>query len=53
MVRHEAHMGEIIFVYNILVGKPERKRPLKRSRSGWVENIKMDLRERECGLWTG
>jgi hypothetical protein len=26
-------------------GKPEEKRPLGRSRRGWVDNIKMDLRE--------
>jgi hypothetical protein len=28
-----------------LVGKPEGKRPLLRSRSRWEDNIKMDLRE--------
>jgi hypothetical protein len=27
------------------VGKPEGKRPLGRPRRGWVDNIKMDLRE--------
>jgi hypothetical protein len=27
------------------VGKPERKRPLRRPRCVWVDNIKMDLRE--------
>jgi hypothetical protein len=32
--------------YRILVGKPEEKRPLGRSRRRWVDNIKMDLRER-------
>jgi hypothetical protein len=26
-------------------GKPEGKRPLRRSRRRWVDNIKMDLRE--------
>jgi hypothetical protein len=31
--------------YRILVGKPEGKRPLGRSRRRWVDNIKMDLRE--------
>jgi hypothetical protein len=36
--------------YNILVGKPERKRPLGRTRHRWVNNIKMDLREKE---WDG
>jgi hypothetical protein len=28
-----------------MVGKPEGKRPLGRSRRRWVDNIKMDLRE--------
>jgi hypothetical protein len=31
--------------YNILVRKPEGKRPLGRSRRRWVNNIKIDLRE--------
>jgi hypothetical protein len=29
----------------ILVGRPERKRPLGRARRNWGANIKMDLRE--------
>jgi len=29
----------------ILVGKPEGKRPLARTRRRWENNIKMDLRE--------
>jgi hypothetical protein len=29
----------------ILVGKPEGRRPLRRPRRRWVDNIKMDLRE--------
>jgi hypothetical protein len=33
------------YVYNILVGKPEGKRPLGRPRSRWEENIRLDLRE--------
>jgi hypothetical protein len=37
-------------VYKIFVGKPEGKRPLERPRRGWVDNIKMDLREIE---WDG
>jgi hypothetical protein len=32
--------------YRILVGKPEGKRSLRSPRSRWVDNIKMDLRER-------
>jgi hypothetical protein len=31
--------------YRILVGKPEGKRPLARTRRRWVDNIKMDIRE--------
>jgi hypothetical protein len=31
--------------YRILVGKPEGKRPLGRSRHTWVDSIKIDLRE--------
>jgi hypothetical protein len=31
--------------YRILMGKPEVKRPLGRSRRRWVDNIIMDLRE--------
>jgi hypothetical protein len=38
-------MGEVRGAYNILVGKPEGKRPLGRPRRRWEYNIKMDLRE--------
>jgi hypothetical protein len=38
-------MGEKRNAYRILVGKPERKRPLGRPRRRWVGTIKMDLRE--------
>jgi len=34
-------------VYRVLVGKPERKRPLGRPRRRW--DIKMDLQEVGCG----
>jgi hypothetical protein len=30
-------------VYRILVGKPEGKRPLRRPRRRWEDNIKADL----------
>jgi len=32
-------------VYRILVGKPERKKPLGRPRRRWEDNIKMDFHE--------
>jgi hypothetical protein len=38
-------MGEKRNAYRIWVGKPERKRPLGRSRRRWEDNIRMDLRE--------
>jgi hypothetical protein len=31
--------------YKILVGKPERNRPLGRPRRRWKDNIRTDLRE--------
>ena len=46
-------MGEGRGLYRILVGKPEGKRPLGRPRLRWEDNIKMDLQEVECGVWTG
>jgi len=38
-------MGEWRGVYRVLVGKPEGKRPLRRPRRRWEDNIKMDLQE--------
>jgi hypothetical protein len=38
-------MGEDRDVYRVLVGKPERKRPLGRPRRRWEDNIKMNLKE--------
>jgi hypothetical protein len=38
-------MGEGRDVYRVLVGRPEGKRLLGRSRHGWEDNIKLVLRE--------
>jgi hypothetical protein len=38
-----ARMGEERVVHRVLVGKPERKRPLGRPRRRWEDNIKMAL----------
>jgi hypothetical protein len=38
-------MGEMRNVYNILVRKPEGKRPIGRPRCRWKGNIRMNLRE--------
>jgi len=35
-------------VYRVLVGKPEGKRPFRRRRRRWEDNIKMDLQEVGC-----
>jgi hypothetical protein len=35
--------------YRILVGKPEEKKQLGRPRRRWMDNIKMDFRERGWG----
>jgi hypothetical protein len=42
---HVARMGEKRNAYRLLVGKPEGKRSLGRSRRRWVDNIMMDLGE--------
>jgi hypothetical protein len=42
-------MGEQRNACKLLVGKSEGKRPLGRPRRRWVGNIKMSLRQIECG----
>jgi hypothetical protein len=42
-------MGEVRGAYNILVGRPEGRRPLRRPRRRWEDNIKMNQRE----IWFG
>jgi hypothetical protein len=44
-------MGEKGNAYRILVGKLEGNRPLGRPGRRWVDNVKMDLREKECGWY--
>jgi hypothetical protein len=38
------------FLYRVLVGKSEGKRPLGRPRRRWKDNNKMDLQEVGCGV---
>jgi len=42
-------MGKKRGIYRVMVGKPEGKRPLGKPRHRWQDNIKMDLKEMECG----
>jgi hypothetical protein len=46
--------GEGSGVHRVLVGKPEGKRPLGRTKRTWEDNIKIDLQEvgGSCGDWT-
>ena len=42
-------------LYSVLVGQPERRRPLGRHRRRWADNIKMDVQDICCGYkeWIG
>ena len=42
-------MGERRGVHRVLVGEPEGKKPLGRSRRKWEDYIKMDLQGVGCG----
>jgi len=50
-----AHTGEERGVYRVLMRKPEGRRPLRRHRRRWVDNIRTDLQEVRCGYmdWIG
>jgi hypothetical protein len=48
-VGHVARMWEKRNAYRLLVGKPDGKRPLRRQRRRWVDNIEMDLLEMSWG----
>jgi hypothetical protein len=48
--RHVARKGEKRNAYRILVGKPEGKRTLGRTKRRWMDNIKIDLREIRCDV---
>jgi hypothetical protein len=51
---HVARMGEVRGAYNILVGRPEGRRPLGKPRRRWEDNFKMDLRGKYgLGMWIG
>jgi hypothetical protein len=45
--------GDRRVAYNVLVAKPERRRPLGRPELRWDNNIKIDLQEVGSGAWTG
>ena len=45
--------GERRGVCRVLVGKSEGQRPLGRPRRRWKDNIKVELQEVDCAVWTG
>ena len=47
---HVARMGDMTGAYRVLVGRPEGKRLLVRSRRRWEYNIKKDLQKVEWGM---
>jgi hypothetical protein len=47
---HVARMGKKRNAYRILVVKPEGKRPLRRPRHRWEDNIRMDLTDIGLGV---
>jgi hypothetical protein len=46
---HVTRMGEERKVYQVLVGKPEGKKPLGKPRRRWEDWVRMDLRELDLG----
>jgi hypothetical protein len=46
-------MEEMRNAYNILVGKPEGKRPVGRYRRRWEDTIRIYLRKIGWKVWTG
>jgi hypothetical protein len=41
-----------IYVYRVLVGKPEGKRPVLIPKRRWENNIEMEIQEVGCRVWT-
>jgi hypothetical protein len=44
-------MGNMRGAYTVLLGRPERKKPLKRRRRVCEDNTKIDLQELGRGVW--
>jgi hypothetical protein len=45
-----ARLEKVRYMYRVLVGKPEGKRPLARPRRRWEHNFMMDLQVVRCGV---
>ena len=55
MMKSISSLTIYIYIYRVLLRKPEGRKPLGRPRRRWVDNIRMDLQEVECGHmdWIG
>jgi hypothetical protein len=51
-IRWAEHVARMVPKRNALVGNPEGKIPLRRSKRRWEGNIKMDLRK-DAVVWAG
>jgi len=49
-MKNLGRMRERRDMYRVLVEKPEGKRPLRRPRDRWEDNIKVYLQEVGCGV---
>jgi hypothetical protein len=47
---HVARMAKMRYLYEILIGKPEGKRQIGKTKRGWEDNMKMDVGEIQDGL---
>jgi hypothetical protein len=52
LAEHVARIGEERAVNRVLVEEPVGKTPLGRPGLRWQANIRMDLQEVGCGVWT-
>jgi hypothetical protein len=46
-------MGEKRSAYRLSVRKPDGRRPLRRPKHRWLDNIRMDLAEVGWVMWAG
>jgi hypothetical protein len=51
-VGYVTRMGVRRGLYRVLVGKTMGNSPLERPRCRWENNIKMDFRKWDVGVWT-
>jgi hypothetical protein len=53
VIGHVAWLEGMRNAYTNLIRKPEEDRLLRRSRCRWEDNIKIDLKDIGCEMWSG